>query len=267
MKYILLLFLIPILGQSIQAQQDIQLTYIGNMGVLINDQKQSILIDGLHKKYQAYYQYPSNELVKKIIANKDFPEITVLLQTHIHKDHFDPELVSQFLKNNTNAILIGPPQSKEAILKTNSIKNSNQRLKTIDYKQQTKHILKHKSIQVTGFYLNHAGAARHSQTENIGYLININGKKILHVGDTGWNEDLFEALDLEKEGIDVAILPNWLAMYEEGIEVINKYIQPQQIVATHISPFEKETVTKGIKKHFPNAVMFTEIGQEIQITQ
>lgn len=50
-KYLLLVSLSFLLHLKMVAQTTLELTYVGNMGVLIHDQETAMLIDGLHKEF------------------------------------------------------------------------------------------------------------------------------------------------------------------------------------------------------------------------
>ena len=83
------------------------ITYVGNMGVLISGDSTSILIDGLHKEYKPAYQYPPKSLVDELIGTEKAyqPPIRYILNTHIHKDHFDAELIVEFMQHNAKTVL------------------------------------------------------------------------------------------------------------------------------------------------------------------
>lgn len=244
----------------------VKIKYIGNMGVLIGNSHGTVLIDGLHKKYKKHYQYPSDSLVQRINNNaiKGFSPIRVVANTHIHKDHFDTNLVSQFLTKNKEAILVAPPQAKKELQTAKQWKKVKSQVKIV--KKEAIKTIKKQKIKITGYYLNHIGA-RHKDIQNIGYLIEIDGFKVFHAGDTDINTSTYQKIGLHKKKVDVAILPNWMLMMDKGISIVNTYIQPKNIIATHIVPMDKTSVKKEIGKHFPKAILFTEVGEELKFSR
>jgi hypothetical protein len=60
------------------------------------------------------------------------------------------------------------------------------------------------------------------------------------------------------------IVPVWFLMNKEGIRIIKETIKPRTVIATHISPDEKQTMDKyklpGIETFF-----FTTINQAVKI--
>ncbi|WP_106793480.1 MBL fold metallo-hydrolase [Aquimarina sp. Aq78] len=254
-----ILFLIISLLYSISgiSQENITLTYTGNMGVLISNDQSSVLIDGLHTKYGDDYLFPSEEVVHKI--NTRFKPNAILF-THYHGDHFSASLSRKYLDLNKKAILFGANQITKNFSK---FKGRTFTIVTKDYTKQTIDIGK---IKVTGLKINHAGK-RHVAVENVGYIIHINNKKFLHVGDTNWLEEigLFNELKLRDEDIDIAILPYWMLLQDDAPTLIKKYINPKKVIATHISPKIKEKELLDLKNRYPEIHFLTILEQQIQL--
>ncbi|WP_062058787.1 MBL fold metallo-hydrolase [Aquimarina longa] len=242
---------------SCLSQEDIKITYIGNMGVHISDGQSSILIDGLHTKYGDDYLFPTKEVVHKI--NTELNPNAILF-THYHGDHFSPQLSEVYLKSHKKAILFGPNQI------INKFAEFTDRIVAISTKDYTKQPVTVKNFMITGVKINHVGK-RHTSVENIGYIVHINNKKILHVGDTDWFEEinLFHQLHLVDEGIDIAIIPYWMLLSNGSKLLIKKYINPKQVIATHISPLIKKTELIDLKNKYPNIHFLTTLEQQIHL--
>jgi L-ascorbate metabolism protein UlaG (beta-lactamase superfamily) len=101
------------------------------------------------------------------------------------------------------------------------------------------------------------GTGRHATIQNLGHVIKLGGKKILHIGDADTSLENFEKLNLDEEQIDIALLPFWFLVGSEGQTVVREHIKPRQIIAVHISPAESDKVAAQIKQAFPGAVAFT----------
>ena len=267
MKPFLLSFICCLLTLHLQATDSLRIQYTGNMGVLISGRSTAISVDGLHKRYKPAYQHPPEDLVRQIISNKEHPPIRILLNTHIHQDHFDAGLVRTFLKQNPKAILIGPPQTGEEIASVNGVEQLSNRVRVVPLQNNKLTTFNSGDVQVDGFFLQHVNPARHSAIKNIGYLITIDDKIVLHAGDTDWNGEVFKALALHERQIDVAILPNWMVMTADGAEIVKTHLQPKQIIVAHISPFSKQEVKEEVQKYFPDAILFTEIGEEVMLSK
>ncbi|PKV50400.1 L-ascorbate metabolism protein UlaG (beta-lactamase superfamily) [Aquimarina sp. MAR_2010_214] len=239
------------------SQENITLTYTGNMGVLISDHQSSVLIDGLHTKYGDDYLFPSEKVVHKINTQL---QPNIILFTHYHGDHFSVPLSREYLVLNKKAVLFGANQI------TKNFSEFKDRVYTITTKDYTKKTIDIGKIKVTGLKINHAGK-RHIEVENVGYIIEINNKKFLHVGDTNWLEEigLFDQLKLLKENIDIAILPYWMLLQDDALILIKKYINPKTVIATHISPKIKEKELLDLKSRYPEIHFLTTLEQQIQL--
>jgi L-ascorbate metabolism protein UlaG (beta-lactamase superfamily) len=241
-------------------KSEVKITYIANEGVLIKTKNKQILIDGLHRKYRDAYAFPPDELRSKLEgALRPYNKIDLLLVSHLHGDHFHPLSVGEHLKNNPNSILASSPQIVGEIKKEFS-----------DYKKITPQIteISHqwkKSVQkdfdgikVKFLGLQH-GSERFKWIENLGHLIEVDGKKFLHIGDADMTDENFSVYKLNEENIDVAILPYWFLHSEEGRGLVKKQFNPKQIIAVHISPNDAEEVSKTLRKHYSEITVFTKI--------
>ncbi|MDY8137339.1 MBL fold metallo-hydrolase [Aquimarina sp. 2201CG5-10] len=257
MSKILFLFTTVLISTISLSQERISLVYTGNMGVYISDGQSSFLIDGLHTKYGDDYLFPSKELVKKIGSQLQ-PD--AILFTHYHGDHFSAELSKEYLDHNQKSVLFGSSQI------ASNFRAYNKRIHTVTTSDYIKRTTNVGDLKITGFKINHAGK-RHLAVENVGYIVDIKGKKILHVGDTNWLEEinLFDQLELIKEEIDIAILPYWMLLHEDATKLIKKHINPKQLVATHISPRIKKQELRELKKRYPKVYFLTKQEQQIQL--
>ena len=236
----------------------IDITYIANEGVLISAGGKQVLIDGLHREYQPAYAFlPPAEREKIETAKPPFDKIDLILVSHVHLDHFHPESIGRHLHHNPKALLVSSQQVVEEIEKNykdyQSIK-ARVTGATPDWKEKV--AMKVAGIDFEILRLRH-GTGRHAAIQNLGHVIKLGGKKILHIGDADTAVENFEKFNLDEQGIDIAFLPAWFLLGPEEQALVRDHIKPKQIIAVHISPDESEKTTAQIKQAFPNAVAFT----------
>ena len=246
------------------------ISYIGNMGVLIGNDRQAVLIDGFHKEYGSEYLFPSDSVIKKIIGGEydEFATIDIAIATHQHKDHFDPSYFHSFLDFNKSSVAIISPQIKEVLNTEIEEQKSDlqKRIKTPGYDGKV-YDFNHEGIEIKAFQCDHANPSRHKAIENTAYIINIKGVSVLHVGDSNWDvveKHLISHHELLKH-LDVAILPYWMLLDEKSIELVERLINPENLIATHIPPNFEEGQKKSISKNFQNVMFFTKIGHAIEV--
>jgi L-ascorbate metabolism protein UlaG (beta-lactamase superfamily) len=231
----------------------LEIRYIANEGVLLTSRDKRVLIDGLHRKYEDDYAYlPDAEREKIEAAGAPFDKIDLILVSHRHGDHFHPESVGLHLRNNPKTLFASSRQVVDEMAASfpgyASIKD---RVTPIMYSLKSRQAMKLAGIDVEFLCVGH-GSGRHAVIQNLGHVINIGGKKVLHVGDAEITPEIFET-----KGIDIAILPYWFLTSKTGPELIDRHIKPKQLIAVHIGPVEGDQVRLDVKKNFPKADVFT----------
>lgn len=101
------------------------------------------------------------------------------------------------------------------------------------------------------------GGERHRQVEHLGYIVELGGRRVLHVGDTDISEAAFAPLRLDTARIDVALLPAWMVTSREGRQVIERWIRPRQVVAIHVGDGEETKTTREVRSVMPSAITFS----------
>jgi L-ascorbate metabolism protein UlaG (beta-lactamase superfamily) len=236
----------------------VEITYIANEGVLIAADGKQVLIDGLHREYQPAYAFlPSAEREKIETAKPPFDRLDLILVSHLHLDHFHSESVGLHLQHNAKAQLVSSQQVVNEVEKNfKSFAAIKARVTGVTPPWKEKVTMKAAGVDFEILGLRH-GTGRHATIQNLGHVIKLGGKKILHIGDADTSLENFEKLNLDEEQIDIALLPFWFLVGSEGQTVVREHIKPRQIIAVHISPAESDKIAAQIKQAFPGAVAFT----------
>lgn len=102
------------------------------------------------------------------------------------------------------------------------------------------------------------GSGRHATVQNLGHVVSLGGRKLLHIGDASTEDaSIFDAFNLDEAGIDVAFLPMWFLTSDDGEAIVRQHIKPKQIVAIHMPAGDPERAAARIRERFPDAVPFT----------
>jgi ankyrin repeat protein/L-ascorbate metabolism protein UlaG (beta-lactamase superfamily) len=262
------------------AKSEIKVTYIANMGFMVSSASETVMIDALFGTSNSYL-YPSALVVDKINQlNKPFDSIDLMLITHAHYDHFSAPMVAEYLSKNSKVKVICNQLTLKELtgIENNKVDPSRIVGLTPDlYKSVDTTV---NNIDVKILRLRHTGD--NGKTENLGFLFDLDGVKVLHVGDaTGrvWEEAVvsgmeeFDSLDFKNLDIDIAILNRgslW-GLDAPGIEIIEKYIKPKHIILGHFSIGNKDgeeevfqTIEK-LKDSLPGVTILEESMQNIII--
>lgn len=257
-------FLFFLIATPLAATSQHTITYIANEGILIQSENKKILIDAIFDDYYKDYLAPSAQTISNINAKASpYQSIDLLLVTHAHLDHFNPSMVSKFLTSHRETELLCPDQAIDSI--SNAIRDIDPlipRLNGLQPKPEWQSpFLKGISIQTA--YVRHGGQQNY-EVDNQIYLINVDGRKILHLGDAEMDLSHFVRLHQSQPPIDIALIPYWFLVYPEGVDIIKTQIKPTKIVAIHYPKVGDPKSLQKIRENFPNAVVFTKEGQSVE---
>ena len=249
--------------KPIAANRGVTVRYIANEGVLIAAADKQILIDGLHREYQPAYLFPPPELQSVLErARPPYDKINILLVSHIHLDHFHPESVGLYLRHNPNAILASSNQATDEVAKGfTEYEKVRAQVKPVIHEWKKSVDVNRDGVKIKFLGLRHSGE-RFRHIENLGHLIEIGGKKLLHIGDADMTTENFAMFNLAQENIDIAFIPYWFLTSEEGRKLVREQFNPKNIIAVHIPPGESDDVIGQLKKDMPEAIPFTKILEE-----
>lgn len=246
-------------------KNQLKIAYTGNMGVCIEYDKKTVIIDGLHRYYNKAYVFTPETMANELINGtfKDFSAIEFCLVTHMHGDHFSGKYSKQYLESNANGTLIGSAQIKDDAVsfhtKTDSISN---KFIVVPYDKKP-HTVKKSGITVTAIRCEHTNQKRHGNTQNIAYLVSMSNFSILHVGDTDLDltREPMKTLDIKNKELDIAVLPYWLLLENNAVEKINNLMSPKHIIATHIPPDFSLREQRQLLNKFSNVTLLTKLGE------
>lgn len=216
------ILLLLLLSSSLRAAV-LQITYLGNEGVLITCGAQKVLVDALFRDSLDDYARHSADVQEKLETGKPpFDGIALALATHFHLDHWDAGAISQFLKSNPAALFISTPQAT-AMLPGSQRKQ----VRTVWPEEDGSEEIDRSGIRISAFRL------QHGNTQNLGYRISVCGRTLFHLGDAQGSQEDFATL--RKLGApDFALVPYWWLLDTRSNDFLRQQWIPQHIVALHI---------------------------------
>lgn len=252
---------------SANAAGALEVTYLANEGFMIAGYGRKVLIDALFGKGLRGYAVVSpaqRELLEQ--ARAPFADVDAVFATHSHDDHFNAESVLAHLTTNPQAFFFSTNQAAEKLKATGKFDTIKSRVITALPKEGERVHTGHRGISVQLLNIHHG---RTRPIENLGFIIEIAGKRILHIGDSEAEPAVFQKYEVLKDRIDVAFLPYWYFFGDDKKQAVSAYIQPRHIVLMHLPPdmdgyggAQKyggwERVWAQVKREFPNAVYFTQ---------
>lgn len=247
-----------------EANPPLRIMYVGNEGVLISTGGKSVLIDGLHREYGPDYLFPPPELLSTMeAALPPFDTVRVVLVSHVHLDHFHAESVGRHLKSNPRAVLISSAQTMLEIAKGYSgHEEIRDRTREITPPVNERIAYEHDDIRITLLGMTHGGE-RHWWVTNLGHIVEIGGRKLFHFGDADTAAENFAAFNLPAEKIDVAFIPYWFLLSENGRDVVRNRIGARVNIAVHLPPHTTEEDIASLEAAYPGIRTLVTMKQEM----
>ncbi len=217
------------------APDSVRITYIGNEGFLIEVGGKKVLIDALYRSgVPGYVSHPPERRRQLEKAQAPFHDVDVILATHYHADHFDPMAVGSHLVNNRQAQFVSTRQAVFVLEdEFPAWRHILPRVTASLPAEGTFDTLDLGGIQVTCLNLHHG---RNRPVENLGFVIEIDGWRFLHIGDTEATPDELASLGLRELGIDVFFVPYWFLAYSDWDGRIEPAVGSPILVPMHIPP-------------------------------
>jgi len=234
----------------------VHITYIQNDGVLISNGENQIFIDAVVNpgSLGGWVEIGTAEQAKILNAQAPYDQIDLILVTHVHGDHYGISAINTHLSQNPNTKLIAPLQVLSGFATSSQIIN-------IDVPKFSRETVIVNNITIDILSLRHFDAFGNdfSTVINYGYLIELDGFKILHLGDVDMTSENFDNFDLANEGIDLVITPTFVQsvhMTTSNRDVMLNQINPAGIVGTHLLNGSISTITNQVLAIYPNAIIF-----------
>lgn len=246
-----------------------KVTYISNAGVLVEIGNKKILIDSLCDSKVPIYKATPDEVKDKIVGGvPPFDGIDLMLFTHHHSDHFEPKSTAEFIKCQANVVLVSTGETIRR-LKTLDPSVDESRLIVPDLQAGEGKALEINGIRIQVISMVHDGKD-YQDVENFAYLLEVDEKRILHVGDAKPMTENYGHLNLVEQSIDLLLAPFPYVGIPAGQLVIANQIKPKKIAAIHLPYKEKDKFNwiEGTKKsfgrvreQFVETVFLEEIGE------
>ena len=201
-----------------------KIIYLGQAGLLFENENLKIMID----------PYLSNSVEKinpnnyrRVAVDERFFEVKpdIMIFTHNHLDHYDPETVKHFITKDSDLLVLAPKSVWDEVRKIGG--NNNYVL-----------FNRHTSWTQNGICFT-AVKAEHSDTTPIGVIIDDGEKKYYITGDTLYNEEIFADIPSDIYALFLPIngVGNNMNMTEAA--KFARQINAQKTVPIHIGMFDE----------------------------
>ena len=229
-----------------QAGDKLVVEHIANAGVKISSGQHSVLIDALFGPHSYF-----NSLDDKEFSTLSKQGADIAMATHAHSDHFSAKRTSAFLAQNPSAIFIGTPEMQEPL--AGSTAGRQVLTPTLDDFQTREY--SHNKVKVTVLNFPHM-APHQTQAMNYAFLVEINGWKVLHVGDGDVNGDIIRGLKLREMNIDLALIHDLFPVRKkDSYKTLIKQMNIKKVAFVHMTDDKAAPLASWLKENLPDATM------------
>ena len=224
--------------------EGVRVTHVFNAGFLITIGDKRILIDAL------YEGYPEGILKPMIHHQPPFDGIDLILATHEHHDHFSPELVGRYMRDNPQTLFVSTKSAVDQLITLDG--NLQERSTAVELREAERAQIEIDGLELEVIYISHGM----SGLLNLGFIITVDGYKLFHTGDLSPEHTTVQYLQdygLPEMQIDVAFVPGFLITTEEYHTHVLEGIQPRYVIPMH---YALDNPPLGIEEVFPNAFVF-----------
>jgi L-ascorbate metabolism protein UlaG (beta-lactamase superfamily) len=237
-----------------QPKPGVTVTFLANEGLLLESGTQKVMIDALYDPYETY-GVPHDSTRRALRqARAPFNDVDVVLVTHWHGDHFGSAPAADHLKANPRATLVSSPQVIDSLRRyapARDIAAARTLGRAVAPGERRREVINGVPVEILG--VSHGGG-RHRSVEHRGFVVEIGGRRVLHLGDTFFTDAEFARLRLDTTRIDVAFIPAWALL--DHRDIIERWINPRQVVAIHLLNDEFDQAIR-LEASWPGAVAFT----------
>jgi len=232
--------------------------YLGTEGFLIEAGSKSVLIDGLVSNPWGYTNTPERALALMKAAQAPFERIDLLLFSHAHRDHFEPNMSLAVLSSQSKAVLVGDSLVSKELKEAgpDAAVALSSRIKTMDTKIGERTDLSVNGVPLTVLGVNHAPAERPYLT--LGYIMKLGTFTIYHQGDIfpDANMPFLVSIPWEKEKIDIAFFDPFFFQNEEVRRIVVERIRPSAVILMHMRDDEVERYLSQTRQIVPQVLAF-----------
>lgn len=202
----------------------VSMQYLANAGFRVWEGEREVLVDAIHTQRVYPFSAVPEATLQEILSDQAEGKQRWGLFTHLHKDHCDPKVLTKLCDLKIRLVLPveGNVRLPEEVRQPRILLRDPIETVTADSK-----------LVISACRTIHDGKNFADNVPHVSYLVDINGCKILFMGDARTSYEPFHSW-LEKEPID-AVCVNFVELNQEkGRYFLREVIRPRKIFLCHI---------------------------------
>jgi L-ascorbate metabolism protein UlaG (beta-lactamase superfamily) len=217
-------------------------TYVANEAVLITNGDKKVLFDPFFHQAFGTYQLVPEDIQNAIFnGSPPFDNLTAIVISHAHGDHFDADDVFKYLQKHPNTQLIAPQQAVTELI---ALAGANQVLSQVS---SVKLVFNQapKTLEVAGLIIDavripHAGWPGRAKIENLVFRVTLKSQDssvtVMHMGDADPDDEHYLAYKdhWKKRVTDTAFPPYWFYFSAEGRDILTDILNIKKSIGIHV---------------------------------
>ncbi len=228
----------------------LRITYICNDGFVVSASGKRVLVDALFDDVDGIC--PANMTVASPAAEEALDDAHLVLASHSHWDHFDPQVVGDYLLDNPEAVLIAERSAAEALAaEFEDFPDIQDRVHGLELDKGQLTQMTFSGIEIEVF-------SAPADVPNLGFIVRVGGSTFLHSGDSGFDSTVaadFRALDLADMNIELAFLPYWYFIDPSGQPIVAE-VPARHYVPMHYAGEQQSAIFPEVRSLYPHAILF-----------
>jgi len=237
----------------------LEITYIGNEGFLISRGDTKVMIDAPQTNP---WNYPStgDRIFSMMLEHQPpFDGMDLCVVSHAHADHMSPRMMAELLKRNPGVAFVSSPLACDSLRMAAGSDAGRIAERVVSVDPEWKKIVKlqRNGIDVEFFGVNHSGSGRNPY-KTLATVIDLDGIRLVHLADEapGSNLENFRAVDLARDGIDIAFTDRFFPVDSVGQYIMKEYIKPEHIIIMHVRERELDQAAEQLLPLYPNIIIY-----------
>ena len=249
-------------GSPAPSSDQVSVLYLANEGFLIRSGGVSVLIDAFVGEAPGGFDTLPRKASRLLASGSaPFDGVVLSLVSHAHPDHLQVRLAERFLNANKTAEIVSSPNVFRMVAnRAENFDSIKSQIRVIDMQREgtTKRFNVANSGATVDFMLLPHGGEGNEGSANYGHLITMGTHRLLHLGDVAADKQIFSAYDFAAQQIDIAFVPYWFFLSQEGIDIVDKSIAASYTIVCHVPVKERAKFYAQMAEMNPHVLHFEE---------
>lgn len=208
-------------------------TLLANAGAHLAGARGSVLVDALFGDgIDGYSAVPHAVRARLEEGRGEFADVVLILATHAHRDHFDAATVARHMRANPRARFASTAEAVRQVADAGDAEIAG-RLRTLAPTATASDSYDIAGVRVTAYALHH-GRELARPVENLGLRIELDGSRVVHLGDAEANADEIAAAGLAPLADGLALVPFWRLLERADRDALGRALGAARLIALHV---------------------------------